>query len=228
MPRYTRRTTSRKASRRPGRPVENEVSQRERLLEAACIQLVAVGAESLTLREVARRAGVSPSLANYYFVDRRGLIEAVRNERLLPLSRALCRSMQERRNDPGSGIAAFIQNFHGVAARNPWFAPMLFLHTPKGREDEPGHPADALAPIVELLGQLVAAAQQTGAVRRDLRVENAVLSLLSLCAFAYVARDAFATQLGLDRSLGGAPALTLHQMAILRGGLQSPRQESRS
>ncbi|MGC4028774.1 MAG: TetR/AcrR family transcriptional regulator [Steroidobacteraceae bacterium] len=221
------RKAPKRASRKPGRPVETDISQRERLLEAACSHLATAGAESLTLRGVALRAGVSPSLANYYFVDRGGLIDAVRNERLLPLSRALCRSMQERRGDPGGGIAAFIQNFHGVAARNPWFAPMLFLHTPRLREDEPGRPVDALAPIVELLGQLVTAAQQVGAVRHDLRVENAVLSLLSLCAFAYVARDTLATQLGIDRGLGGAPALTLHQMAILRSGLQSPRQEAR-
>lgn len=217
----------RKSSRKPGRPVESDTSQREQLLEAAC-SLAAMGAESLTLREVARRAGVSASLANYYFVDRLGLIEAIRNERLLPLSRALCRSMQERRSDPGSAIPAFIQNFHGVAARNPWFAPLLFLHTPRPREDEPGQPVDALAPIVQQLGQLVSSAQLHGAIRRDLRAENVVLSLLSLCAFAYVARDSLAMQLGIDRGLGSAPALTLHQVAILRSGLQSPRQDSRS
>src|SRR5690606_31183572 len=157
------RNMARKSSRKPGRPAESDTSQREKLLEAACTLVAATGAESLTLREVARRAGVSASLANYYFVDRLGLIEAIRNERLLPLSRALCRSMQERRADPGSGIPAFIQNFHGAAARNPWFAPLLFLHTPRAREDEPGQPVDALAPIVQLLGQLVTSAQQHGA-----------------------------------------------------------------
>ena len=46
--------------------------------------------------------------------------------------------------------------------------------------------------------------------------------------FAYVVREEFAQQLGLDLSSGGVPALTLHQMAILRGGLQSPRQDPRS
>lgn len=218
----------RKAVRKPGRPAESGASQRERLLEAACTQVARTGAESLTLREVARLARVSPSLANYYFMDRNGLIAAVRNERLLPLAHALCRATQERSGDPGSGIASFIQNFHGVAARHPWFTPLLFLHTPRAREDEAGRPTDALALIVDLLRRLVTAGQQAREVRRDLRVENAVLSLLSLCAFVYLARDALAEQLGIDRGLGGAPALTLHQMAILRSGLQSPRQDPES
>lgn len=217
-----------RARRKPGRPADGDSNQRERLLEVACQQLAAVGAEAVTLREVARRAQVSPSLANYYFVDRHGLIEAVRNERLLPLSRALCQTMRERRGEPGTGIATFIQMFHGVAARNPWFAPLLFLHTPRARDFEPARPPDALQPIVELLTSLVTAAQRSGAIRTDLRAEHAVLSLLSLCSFAYVVRPEFAQQLGLDLTTGGVPALTLHQMAILRGGLQSPRQEPRS
>lgn len=218
----------RRARRKPGRPASNPASQREKLLEAACRQLARTDTTSLTLREVAREAGVSPSLANYYFVDRHGLVTAIHNERLLPLTRALCRAVEERSGDPGSGIASFIQNFHGLAARHPWFAPLLFLHTPRPREDEPGRPTDALSLLTTLLRQLVAAAQRAGEIRRDLRTENAVLSLLSLCAFAYVARGALAEQLGLDRGLGGAPALTLHQMAILRGGLQSPRHDARS
>lgn len=217
-----------RARRKPGRPAEGDINQRERLLEVACERLAAVGADAITLREVARRAQVSASLANYYFVDRHGLIEAVRNERLLPLSRALCQTMRERRGDPGTGIATFIQMFHGVAARNPWFAPLLFLHSPRAREDEPARPPDALQPIVELLTSLVNAAQRAGSVRADLRAEHVVLSLLSLCSFAYVVRDEFAQQLGLDLGSGGVPALTLHQMAILRGGLQSPRQDPRS
>lgn len=217
-----------RTSRKPGRPVDGEINQRERLLETACQQLAAVGAQAITLREVARRAQVSASLANYYFVDRQGLIEAVRNERLLPLSRALCQTMRERRGDPGTGIATFIQMFHGVAARNPWFTPLLFLHTPRAREYDPAPPPDALQPIVELLGGLVAAAQKAGAIRGDLRAEHVVLSLLSLCSFVYMAREEFALQLGLDRGPAEVPALTLHQMALLRGGLQSPRQDARS
>jgi AcrR family transcriptional regulator len=177
---------------------------------------------------VARLAEVSPSLASYYFIDRDGLIDAVRSERLLPLAQTFCQAVRDRRGDAAGGIAAFIQIFHAVASRNAWFVPLLFLHTPTAREDQPGRPSDALQPILTLLSQLVTGAQQAGAIRRDLRPEYVVMSLLSLCGFSFLARDTLAESLGIDRSAGSAAALTLHQMAILRGGLQSPRQDSRS
>jgi TetR/AcrR family transcriptional regulator len=67
--------------RRPGRPRGDQSgSGREALLEAARELLCEKGLPRLTSREVAQRAGVKPALINYYFGDRRGLLQAVMEE----------------------------------------------------------------------------------------------------------------------------------------------------
>jgi TetR/AcrR family transcriptional regulator len=218
----------RTARRGPGRPVKAPADQRERILEAACNRLADAGLAGVTLREVARHAGVSPSLANYYFLDRAGLVHAIQHERVLPLAHALCNGVRERRLDAAGGIAAFIQQFNTIGARNPWFARLLFLHTPLRQADQIAHPIDGLRLVTTFLLGLVEGAQQSGAIRRDLRAESIAMSLLSLCGFTFAARELLPELLGLDRTPAGVPGLTLHQMAMLRGGLQSPRQESRS
>ena len=66
------------SARRPGRPVGSQTGEgREALLQAARALLAQRGLPRVTVREVARRAGVQPALVNYYFGGKAGLLRAV-------------------------------------------------------------------------------------------------------------------------------------------------------
>ncbi|MCP4035911.1 MAG: TetR/AcrR family transcriptional regulator [bacterium] len=65
-------------SRRPGRPLGRQRGEgREALLKAARQLMAEDGIPNLTSKAVATLAGVKPTLVNYYFGDRNGLLRAV-------------------------------------------------------------------------------------------------------------------------------------------------------
>ena len=66
-----------KPVRKPGRPRSSDgLEARQALLKAAREVMSEQGQSGLTVREVARRAGVQAPLVNYYFGDRSGLLVA--------------------------------------------------------------------------------------------------------------------------------------------------------
>ncbi|MBM9504246.1 TetR/AcrR family transcriptional regulator [Actinacidiphila acididurans] len=62
-------------SRRPGRPGK-DTGAREAILGVARTRFLARGYDAVTLRSIAREAGVDPALISYYFGSKRGLFGA--------------------------------------------------------------------------------------------------------------------------------------------------------
>ncbi len=110
----------------PGRPVGGEAGAgREALLEAAREILARRGLPRLTSKEVAGLAGVKPTLVNYYFGGRDGLLRALvaesSAERTTQLSEAVAGS--ESADEKLSIVMARL--FAGFA-EEPWFARLFF------------------------------------------------------------------------------------------------------
>src|SRR5690606_2106883 len=80
--------------RAPGRPGADAPELRPRLLDAALACYVDKGIAATSLRDIARRAAVTPAMLHYYFGDKERLREAVIAERLLP---AIAGRSEERR-----------------------------------------------------------------------------------------------------------------------------------
>lgn len=204
----------RNSPRRPGRPGGESSAQRDALLDAACEAFADAGHDGVTVTQIARRAGVSAPLASYYFGGKDGLHAAVLSERLEPRLRGLMDATRSRGGSAAAALAAFIQQFGALAARNPWL-PALVQREP-----------EALAQLTDLLQTLIRRGQASGEIRRDLEANCIVLTLLSLCCFAWNARATLAPALGIDVDAAGASRLTLHHLALLQDGLHRPRQES--
>jgi len=200
--------------RRPGRPTGESTAQREALLDAAAEAFADAGLEGASLKQVADRARVSAPLASYYFGGKRGLYDAVIDERLTPRIATLVDAMRARTGPATATLSAFIQQFDALAARNPWL-PALAQREP-----------EAMAPLGELLRNLISRGQADGEIRGDLEAASIALSLLSLCCFAWTSRLTLAPALGIGLDAAGASRLTLHHLALLRSGLHRPRQES--
>jgi AcrR family transcriptional regulator len=69
---------------------------REALLESALALLQEVGLESLTLREVARRAGVSPGAPYHHFKDKAELVQALAQRSLETLDKISREAIQNK------------------------------------------------------------------------------------------------------------------------------------
>jgi AcrR family transcriptional regulator len=207
---------ARKSTRRPGRPLGESTAQREALLDAAAVAFAEAGREGVTLKQVADRARVSAPLASYYFGGKSGLYETVLAERLEPRFNALLDSLRTPAGSPAATLSTFIQQFGAIAARNPWMPDLM--------RREQAQLARLTAPLLPL----IASGQASGEIRNDLNVQAIALSLMSLCSYAWIARDTLETALGMDLDAGSAARLTLHHLALLRSGLHKPRQESSS
>jgi AcrR family transcriptional regulator len=129
------------------------------LLRAAIRLIAEVGPTAFTLREVARRAGVSHNAPYRHFLDRDDLLEAVADEGFLQLNAAMLAAAaevpgtQDRLKVAGTAYVAF-------ALRRPeHFAVMFDAPAPKGKNQE--HPGAGKQAFDTLLS-LVKACQDEG------------------------------------------------------------------
>ncbi len=101
---------SAKTPRAPGRPAAAATVQREQLLSIATDLFAQQGIQATRLRAIAERAGVTPALLNYYFGNKERLVEAMVEERFLPLVARAAAQLQQAGDDPLALVEAFIRD----------------------------------------------------------------------------------------------------------------------
>lgn len=106
---------------------------REGLLAAARAELAEHGHAAISLRAVARRAGVSHAAPKYHFPDRAALLTAVAAEGFLALAAAIQRAVHSdgtdpRDADPGAGrqLAALGRAYIDFGLANPALFDLMF------------------------------------------------------------------------------------------------------
>jgi AcrR family transcriptional regulator len=173
-----------------------------------------------SLRSVAQAAGVSPALLHYHFGDLNGLRESLLRERALPLLEPLLRELQQTRPDAGAALTLFLQNWTALALRHPWLVACLL--------EAPASAAQPPLDFVGALGITVEAAQQQGAVRRDLSAGYIALLLLSLGAMPHLSRTALgsAAHQGAMADPGQAIPLTLQHVSVMQSGIAQARGDA--
>jgi AcrR family transcriptional regulator len=136
---------------------------RAALVDAALELVEREGAEALTLRAVARAAGVSPAAPYRHFTDKRALLAAVAEEGFRLLASAL-RGAGDAGPDPRARVRARGLAYVGFATRHPSHFRVMF-----GRElaDRSGYPGlqDAAQAAFDALVEGVMDAQKAGAMR---------------------------------------------------------------
>ena len=205
--------------RTPGRPVADATVQRELLLNTATELFSHQGIQATSLRTIADSAGVTPALINYYFGGKDGLVDAMVEERFLPLAAGAADELQQAGDDPVELVAAFVRNLSRNVAEHPWISQLwvreILCEGGVLRE----RVMQRVAPMVPLLlAQRFAAAQARGALNPDLDPRLLVISLIGVTLLPYAAaplwRGMFANpQIGDD-------ALTTHTLALLKGALE--------
>lgn len=220
-------------ARRPGRPAaaRTDTGQRNRLIEAAVTLFARHGVAATSTKAIAAEAGVTPALVHYYFREREQLLEAVFEERLLPLVDQVFSGAPPTGagGDGGDGpppdVGTLIQGLAGrlirVASATPWF-PGLWIREIVGAE---GQLRERLVQRVAtqraalITGPLMAA-QARGQLNPGLEPALVMVSLIGLTLLPLATTHIW-------QRLPGAEAidtdtLVRHVTALLAHGLSAP------
>lgn len=219
-PSAARPATKAVRKRAPGRrPTADAVDLRGQLLDAAVACFAERGIAASSLRDIARRAGVTPALVHYYFGDKTQLQQAVVEERLWPVITGVLAGLQDAKGDVGALVTAFVSGLVKAVAQHPWL-PTLWV-----REIlcEGGALREVLIGRVgPLLPRVVVEhftmAQQAGRLNPQLDPRLMMVSMVGLTMFPLASAPIWQQLFGMEE-LDGA-ALQQHTLALLMRGLE--------
>jgi AcrR family transcriptional regulator len=211
------------ARRRPGRPrrprgaaAARSDAVRARLLEVAQRLFAARGYDAVGVRELARAARVSPAMIAYYFRDKAGLLDAVLDrvfERLLAQLGELAAA------PGGAGLAGLIRVYVETIGRDPWLPSFILREVIGGSAERRARFAARfparLAPVVL---PFLAREQARGELRADLDPVLAILSLIGMCVFPFLAHPLVGPVFGYELDEAFRRRLAEHSVRLFLDG----------
>lgn len=99
---------------------------REKVLNASLALIGEGGLDRLSMREVARKAGVSHQAPYHYFGDREAILAALASEGFLKLGRSLARAAAQAGSEPVKAVEAMGRAYVEFAVRNPAYFQAMF------------------------------------------------------------------------------------------------------
>src|SRR5215472_18740503 len=99
---------------------------RHALIQAGLELLAEGGAQSLDLRKVARRAGVSHAAPYRHFADKQALIAAINEEGFHMLAERIRSTLREVSDEPFEQLLAVALAYVRFAQENPWLMREMF------------------------------------------------------------------------------------------------------
>ncbi|MEU1408717.1 TetR/AcrR family transcriptional regulator [Streptomyces sp. NPDC005728] len=105
----------------------SETGLRSRLIDVGVELVAAEGAQALTLREIARRAGVSHGAPRRYFPTRLELLSAIARRGFADLGER-ARPVLDAGGDPRAQVAALARTYLEFARDNPGMYELMFRH----------------------------------------------------------------------------------------------------
>jgi TetR/AcrR family transcriptional regulator len=205
--------------RKPGRPPTGNVDQRERLLDAAALSFAEGGIAATSLRALSRGTGVTPAMWNYYFGSKDRLVEAVVEERLIPvLENQKARLLDLADRDCPALIAAFVSGIHTAVARHPWL-PGLWVREvlSEGGQLRSVFTDRFAAELPQPLARRFAQGQANGELNPALDPRLLFVSLIGLTMVPFAAAPIWRRVFDAD-DIGSADMLN-HTLALLTRGI---------
>lgn len=143
---------------------ESDTTLRERLVDAGVELLAAEGPQALTLREIARRAGVSHGAPRRYFPTHRELLSAIARRGFAELAARTEATLAREPADPRARVAALARTYVEFALDSPGMYELMFRHDLL----ESGHLGlrETSLPLFALLTELVGRADPEAQARQ--------------------------------------------------------------
>jgi AcrR family transcriptional regulator len=151
--------------------MRKQTDLRQKVLDASLALIEEGGLDRLSLREVARKAGVSHQAPYHYFGDREAILAALAGEGFSKLGESLVRAAAKAGSEPAKAVEAMGRAYVEFALRNPAYFQAMFradavpldrYPDARKREDE------AFGKLVEGIGQ--AFADQPAETRRAMAI----------------------------------------------------------
>lgn len=200
-----------------GRPVGADTENvRDLLLDAARRQFSVREFKAVSIKMIAEAAGVNGAMVHYYFGDKRGLYLAMVEQVFAPMLENL--SVLESRHY--QSIEVFIKTYVRMLAENPWWPNFVIREVLFGEEEFRdliiNRIRDHLAPG---LLELIRAEREDGHFRADLDPRLALLSLMSMTVFPFLARPLVESSLDLRMNGPAVEALAEHTCKLFLSGV---------
>lgn len=107
---------------------ESDTGLRERLVDVGAELLAAEGLPALTLREIARRAGVSHGAPRRYFPTHLELLSAIARRGFADLAERVRATLAQDAVGPRAQVAALARTYLEFALDNPGMYELMFRH----------------------------------------------------------------------------------------------------
>ncbi|MGW4907233.1 TetR/AcrR family transcriptional regulator [Streptomyces sp. NPDC004270] len=107
---------------------ESDMSLRDRLVDVGVALVAAEGTGALTLREIARRAGVSHGAPRRHFPTHLELLSAIARRGFTELAVRVAEALGDKRAAPGAQVAALARVYLEFARDNQGMYELMFRH----------------------------------------------------------------------------------------------------
>ena len=206
--------------RRPGRPARElaDPEVRAQLIEAGAIRIAAQGYADTSVREIAEAAGVTPAMIAYYFGGKAGLLEAI----LASISEPLIATIQElarTRAPQQSFVERFVPAYLEVISREPWIAQLLVREVITGRTPARDQFVQRFGSVIgSVVPVLIQAEVSAGRLRSDLDPRLALLSMVGMCIFPFIAHPVVGKVIGYELTPEFGSRLAEHTIRLFLEG----------
>ncbi|MGX9462833.1 TetR/AcrR family transcriptional regulator [Shewanella sp. A14] len=208
---------------KPGRP-KGETKTRAALIKAAQGCFLHNSYERVSIRELARRAGVDAAMIRYYFDSKAGLFETMVRETIAPVAKVFKQDLKNQNGSP----EALMQAYYRMMANTPALPRLIFQALNQQVSDEAFTIVSNV--IHEMLGYaedwiMELSSQQK--LNPQLDPQWIRLSFISLMVFPLIAPKALLQGLNLPLSESMLNKLLSHNMHVMTQGLfQDPPTHS--
>jgi AcrR family transcriptional regulator len=168
---------------------------RQALLEAARELINEAGVEALTLREVARRAGVTTGAPYHHFADKSELVAALARQSLEEFDRVASAALEEI-DEPQEQLRAIGVLYVLYAVDHPAEFRLMF-RPEKGSPFDSTDPADS--PVFRVLIRVIDACRAAAGIADDKRDADAIAAWSLVHGFAALLVDGSLASLAADR-----------------------------
>ncbi|MGW3009058.1 TetR/AcrR family transcriptional regulator [Streptomyces sp. NPDC001219] len=107
---------------------DQEAGLRARLVQAGIDLLTEEGVQALSLREIARRAGVSHGAPRRHFPTHLSLLSAIARQGFADLSDTVAAHLDDHRDDPRAQLMALGRGYLDFALNHPGMFELMFRH----------------------------------------------------------------------------------------------------
>ncbi|MEQ8955616.1 MAG: TetR family transcriptional regulator, partial [Gammaproteobacteria bacterium] len=200
----------------PGRPAGGDSDRvRTDLLDAARTHFLSNEFKAVSLRHIAETAGVNAAMVNYYFGGKQGLYLAMVDELLQSISA----SLEEIGRSESLTITEFARRYSLLLAQNPWWPNFMVREVLFSDGEIRSAILDKLKTLFapSLLG-LIQKEIDSGNYREDLNPRLALLSLMGMSIFPFLARPMLSQVLNMEMTDSQVATMSQHNAQLfLRG-----------